>query len=67
MNLVQEKEAGCPYCGEPITLVIDCSVSSQSYVEDCQVCCRPIIVRYQVHEDQFGEPVVELSVDPEDL
>ena len=34
----------CPYCGEPIELVIDCSVAEQSYIEDCQVCCRPISV-----------------------
>ncbi len=34
----------CPYCGEPIDLFIDASAGEQSYVEDCQVCCRPINV-----------------------
>ena len=34
----------CPYCDEPIELVIDCSVLSQEYIEDCQVCCRPMTV-----------------------
>ena len=35
----------CPYCGEPIELVIDTSESEQEYIEDCFVCCRPITVK----------------------
>ena len=32
----------CPYCGEPVDVAIDeGGGSSQSYVEDCPVCCRP--------------------------
>jgi hypothetical protein len=41
----------CPYCGEVIELLIDGSVSEQSYIEDCQVCCRPIIISALVDED----------------
>jgi len=32
----------CPYCGEQIEVVVDCSIRRQEYVEDCSVCCRPI-------------------------
>lgn len=32
----------CPYCGEQIEILIDTSVESQAYIEDCSVCCRPI-------------------------
>ena len=32
----------CPYCGEPIDIVVDGSLEQQSYVEDCSVCCRPM-------------------------
>jgi len=42
INTVEEKLCDCPYCGEQIQLLIDCSVENQSYIEDCQVCCRPI-------------------------
>ena len=42
MNELQTVTQYCPYCGEPIELVIDCSTPSQNYIEDCQVCCRPI-------------------------
>lgn len=33
----------CPYCGEEIEVVVDGSVDRQQYVEDCSVCCRPIV------------------------
>lgn len=46
----------CPYCGEPIELFIDDSVDHQQYVEDCQVCCRPINVTVKAGED--GEVTV---------
>jgi hypothetical protein len=32
----------CPYCGESFETPIDTSSGSARYVEDCQVCCRPI-------------------------
>ncbi len=34
----------CPYCWEEISMLLDASVSSQTYVEDCEVCCNPIEV-----------------------
>lgn len=34
----------CPYCGESIEILIDDSAGDQRYIEDCQVCCRPIAV-----------------------
>ena len=40
-----EVEVGCPYCGERIRVVVDLSVAEQEYVEDCSVCCRPIVFR----------------------
>ena len=51
----------CPYCGETITLVIDASAGSQRYIEDCQVCCRPIVVDVTVDDD-----AVQVHVAPED-
>ncbi len=45
MDQVFFEAVHCPYCGEPIELVIDSSAGEQVYIEDCQVCCRPIDVR----------------------
>ena len=33
----------CPHCWEPIEVLIDTSVAEQEYVEDCQVCCQPLL------------------------
>ena len=32
----------CPYCWEDISMLLDPSVSKQTYVEDCEVCCNPM-------------------------
>ncbi|MCW8949914.1 MAG: CPXCG motif-containing cysteine-rich protein [Sedimenticola sp.] len=62
MELIQEQTIDCPYCGETISLLLDCSVADQEYTEDCQVCCQPIIVTLHVTLD--GNPA--LSVRRED-
>jgi hypothetical protein len=49
----------CPYCGEVIEILIDTSIPSQSYIEDCQVCCRPITVGVEVAAD--GEFTVRVA------
>jgi hypothetical protein len=33
--------------------VLDTSVSAQTYVEDCEVCCKPIEIQYMVEEDSL--------------
>jgi hypothetical protein len=40
--LEQYVDLSCPYCAETIMVRVDMSAGSQSYVEDCQVCCQPI-------------------------
>lgn len=51
--------AHCPYCGEPLELLLDASAGAQRYIEDCAVCCRPITV--SVGLDADGEPFAELA------
>lgn len=34
----------CPYCWEDISMILDPSISEQTYIEDCEVCCNPIEV-----------------------
>jgi hypothetical protein len=38
----------CPYCGEPFDTLVDLSAGSASYIEDCQICCRPIELGIEV-------------------
>lgn len=37
----------CPYCGESIHILVDASDMGSDYIEDCQVCCRPIEIRVE--------------------
>ena len=55
----EEKEIDCPYCGELITVLVDCSVPQQSYIEDCEVCCRPIM--FDISVDHEGDVSVSAS------
>jgi len=48
--LVSTMEAGfqCASCGEwNVTSVDESAGSRQSYVEDCQVCCKPNVLRIE--------------------
>ena len=51
MNSLRSVRQRCPYCGEQLSLSVDSSVEFQEYIEDCQVCCRPINVTVQVGDD----------------
>jgi hypothetical protein len=44
MDDSQSADIQCPYCGEEIEVIVDCSVGRQVYIEDCSVCCRPIVI-----------------------
>jgi hypothetical protein len=50
MNYLQELAIQCPYCGEDITVVADGSNAGQDYIEDCEVCCRPITLALSVSD-----------------
>ncbi|HUH37478.1 MAG TPA: CPXCG motif-containing cysteine-rich protein [Spongiibacteraceae bacterium] len=60
MELLQTVTSSCPCCGEPLELVIDCSQPEQRYVEDCAVCCQPMVVEVQVED---GEVRVSLEAE----
>jgi cysteine-rich CPXCG protein len=34
-------------------MVLDMSVHDQTYIEDCEVCCKPIQVRYAVSDEEI--------------
>jgi len=56
MSLLKSKNIDCPYCGEDIEIIIDCSIDSQDYIEDCSVCCRPINLTIIINTE--GEPQI---------
>jgi hypothetical protein len=58
MNELASHKVHCPYCGEIIELLIDCSVEQQNYLEDCEVCCCPIVVDVSI--DNQGQRLVNV-------
>ena len=57
-----EHAVTCPYCWETLDVLIDPGDAGQDYIEDCQVCCQPIVFRvggrngyFEVQVDRDGE------------
>jgi transcription elongation factor Elf1 len=46
-----EQPIACPFCGESISVLLDVSAGAQAYVEDCQVCCRPMEISFDVDDN----------------
>ena len=53
-HIVLEHAFTCPHCWETITFLLDLSEPVQSYVEDCEVCCNPIHVRFEAEDGVLG-------------
>lgn len=43
----------CPYCGEINQTIVDVPTVCPDLVEDCRVCCQPILIGVDV--DETGE------------
>ena len=54
-----EQTISCPYCAEPMGIVIDLSAGAQSYVEDCQICCQPMEIAFEVDDGELAGLSVE--------
>ena len=55
-NVAVEARFQCAGCGEWNQTAVDESAGRrQSYIEDCQICCRPNVLRieYDVDEREF--------------
>lgn len=54
-------EYTCAFCGEPNTTFVDLSAGlTQTYIEDCQVCCRPNQLYITVDDSSLD---VEIATD----
>jgi hypothetical protein len=57
-----EALVNCPYCGESSEVALDPgSGEDQEYVEDCQVCCRPILMYVKYGRDGRADVEVYAS------
>jgi hypothetical protein len=54
LSVIQFETITCPYCWESIEISLDLSVDEQQQVEDCSVCCRPIVIRYSAADGELA-------------
>jgi hypothetical protein len=63
MSNLNEAQVRCPYCGEPVDIQVDAASTHEDYVEDCTVCCRPMVLH--VARDEDGSPSVSATSESE--
>jgi hypothetical protein len=51
MDPLQSFLVQCPHCWEQIDLLVDCSLAPQEYIEDCSVCCSPLVITVTMADD----------------
>lgn len=57
MEALEAVTLQCPYCWEAVEILVDRSAGDQDWIEDCSVCCRPMVL--SVSGTQTGELRVE--------
>ena len=45
----------CPCCGADISTVLDDSLRRDTYIEDCEVCCNPLEIRYVLNDEVLAK------------
>lgn len=60
-DLVHEQCLQCPHCGEDISVLLDISAGGQTYIEDCEVCCAPMAISFEVDEGEVSSFVAEMA------
>ncbi|MCO4793275.1 MAG: CPXCG motif-containing cysteine-rich protein [Bacteriovoracaceae bacterium] len=40
----------CPYCFSSVSMIFETFYGKQEYIEDCEVCCRPITINYSIDD-----------------
>ncbi|MDT0558277.1 CPXCG motif-containing cysteine-rich protein [Ichthyenterobacterium sp. W332] len=43
----------CPHCWEQISILLEQSSGPQSYIEDCEVCCNPLLVDFTIEAENI--------------
>ncbi len=61
--MLRTEKIHCPYCGEKLDITLDLSSGGQNYIEDCQVCCRPMEISLEI---DVGSERVLLTVRRDD-
>jgi hypothetical protein len=53
MDRLDQHKVSCPYCGVPVSVLLEPVAEGQGMIQDCGVCCRPIRL-ISDYEPQLG-------------
>lgn len=54
MDTHEEQGFSCPYCSMTNSATIDLlGPISQEFVSDCEVCCKPIVIKCKIDKNQI--------------
>lgn len=54
MSLESDQLFNCPYCGAENSARVDATGGRrQSFVIDCEVCCRPMAIEVEIEDDGY--------------
>lgn len=48
----EESRFTCPHCWQEVSVLLDLSVGSQTLIQDCEVCCNPLELAYEVRDGE---------------
>ena len=47
-------EFSCPHCGEMLSIQVDLTGGGeQEFIYDCEVCCKPIKIQFEIEEGEI--------------
>ncbi|MDT8415610.1 MAG: CPXCG motif-containing cysteine-rich protein [Flavobacteriaceae bacterium] len=51
----------CPSCWQQVSLLVDISIKEQNFIEDCEVCCRPLDFLISIENEEIVSFDVQLT------
>ncbi|MBS9523063.1 CPXCG motif-containing cysteine-rich protein [Litoribacter ruber] len=52
--MLEEHFFTCPYCFSNISVLLDPSIAAQTYIEDCEICCKPIEIKFFIENGELS-------------
>jgi len=52
----------CPYCAQQISMLLEELYGGQTYIEDCEVCCNPIQISYEIIDGEIQNVVANRTL-----
>jgi len=52
---MEERFFICPWCWQSVSILIDTGEEAMEWIEDCEVCCNPILFSVKKGGEEIGK------------